>query len=96
MSEVKSKSDLAAMVAEKTSMTKADAGAAVDAVIEGITEVMQSGAALNIVGFGKFESVAKPERQGRNPSTGEALTIAAKNSPKFTAGKGLKDNINKG
>ena len=94
MSEVKGKSDLVAAVAEKASLSKADAATAVDAVIDSITETIKGGAALNLVGFGKFESKAMPARKGRNPSTGEEITIAAKNSPKFTAGKGLKDAVN--
>ena len=59
-----------------------------------ITETLKSGDEVTLIGLGKFSAQAKPERQGRNPKTGEALTIAASNAVKFTVTKALKDALN--
>lgn len=59
-----------------------------------ITETLKSGDEVTLIGLGKFSAQAKPERQGRNPKTGEALTIAASNAVKFTVTKVLKDALN--
>ncbi|MBM5575780.1 HU family DNA-binding protein [Deefgea sp. CFH1-16] len=70
----------------------------IEAVLEGlsavITETLKAGDDVTLIGLGKFSVQAKPERQGRNPKTGEALTIAASNSAKFTVAKALKDALN--
>ena len=70
----------------------------IEAVLEGlsavITETLKAGDDVTLIGLGKFSAQAKPERQGRNPKTGEALTIAASNAAKFTAAKALKDALN--
>lgn len=81
-------------VMEKTGQTKKDAADSVKAVFDGVTEIVASGEKVALVGFGTFESVHKPESKGRNPQTGEAMTIKARNQPKFKAGKGLKDACN--
>ncbi|MCS4088978.1 HU family DNA-binding protein [Rhizobium sp. BK176] len=95
MSNTKSKSDLVDSVAAKSGLTKADSAKAVDAVLASVVETLQAGDALNIIGFGKFESQHKPASKGRNPSTGAEIDIAARNAPKFSAGKALKDALNK-
>ena len=70
----------------------------IEAVLEGlsavITETLKAGDDVTLIGLGKFSAQAKPERQGRNPKTGEALTIAASNAVKFTVTKVLKDALN--
>ena len=70
----------------------------IEAVLEGlsavITETLKAGDDVTLIGLGKFSAQAKPERQGRNPRTGEALTISASNSAKFTVAKALKDALN--
>lgn len=70
----------------------------IEAVLEGlsavITETLKVGDDVTLIGLGKFSAQAKPERQGRNPKTGEALTIAASNAVKFTVAKALKDSLN--
>ena len=70
----------------------------IEAVLEGlsavITETLKAGDDVTLIGLGKFSAQAKPERQGRNPKTGEALTIAASNAVKFTVAKALKDSLN--
>ena len=87
------KDDLIAKVAEITG-TKKSAKEAVDCVLASITEALEKGEQVPLVGFGTFKVVAKPARIGRNPRTGETLQIAAKKVPKFVAGKGLKDAVN--
>ena len=88
------KSELITAVADGANMTKADAGSAIEAVFEAITTAMKSGDDVRLVGFGSFSVASRPHRTGRNPRTGETLVIPASKSPKFTAGKGLKDIIN--
>lgn len=81
-------------VAASAGMTKADAGRAVDAVFDAITDALKKGDDVRLVGFGTFSSQRRPAREGRNPRTGETIQIKASNQPKFTAGKGLKDALN--
>ena len=87
------KSDLAAAVADAAGISKTDAGRAVDATIDAITSALKAGDGVQLVGFGTFSVAARAARQGRNPSTGEAIKIAASKQPKFKAGKGLKDAV---
>lgn len=94
MSNTKSKSDLVDAVAAKSGLTKADAGKAVDAVVASVTDILKGGDELNLVGFGKFSTVKKEARKGRNPSTGAEIDIAASTAPKFAPGKALKDAVN--
>lgn len=88
------KNDLVSQVAEKASLTKAQAGEAVDAVFDVITSALKSGDEVRIVGFGNFVVTERAASEGRNPQTGEALKIPASKQPKFRAGKGLKDAVN--
>ena len=81
-------------VADFGGMTKAEAGRAVDAVFDTITETLQKGDDVRLVGFGTFAAVKQAAREGRNPRTGETIQIKASIKPKFTAGKGLKDALN--
>lgn len=88
------KSELINAVADSACLTKGGAGNVVDAVFAAITAAMKSGDEVRLVGFGTFWVTARPAREGRNPQTGNTLTIAASKSAKFTAGKNLKDTIN--
>ncbi|RFB01717.1 HU family DNA-binding protein [Parvularcula marina] len=88
------KNEFIDVVASKADMTKADAGRAVDAVFDAITETLQKGDDVRLVGFGTFSSSRRAAREGRNPRTGETIQIKASNQPKFSAGKGLKDALN--
>lgn len=81
-------------VARKADMSKAQAGKAVDAVFDAITEALQNGDDVRLVGFGTFSSARREARDGRNPRTGETIKIPASNQPKFSAGKGLKEALN--
>ncbi|GGC99195.1 MULTISPECIES: HU family DNA-binding protein [Aquisalinus] len=81
-------------VADLSGMTKADAGRAVDAVFDAITETLKKGDDVRLVGFGTFSAAKRAARDGRNPRTGETIKIPASIQPKFSAGKGLKDALN--
>ena len=87
------KSDISDQVAAKTSLSKADAAGALDAVLDVISDALAPGESVRIAGFGSFSVKSLPERQGRNPRTGETITIAASNSPSFKAGKTLRDAV---
>lgn len=89
------KTELIAAVAEKADLSKKDADAAVAAVIDAVTEALQKGEKIQLVGFGTFEVRARAEKQGRNPRTGEAMTVPASKVPAFKAGKALKDAVAK-
>lgn len=81
-------------VAQETEWTKKDSEAAINAVIKVITDSLVAGEKLALVGFGTFEVIEKAERQGRNPSTGLPITIAACKAPKFKPAKALKELVN--
>jgi len=87
------KSEFVDKVASKSGLSKKDAGAAVDAVISSIEESLQSGDEVSFTGFGKFHVANRGAREGRNPRTGETMTIAASKVPRFTAGSGLKKAV---
>lgn len=81
-------------VATRIGVTQKDAAVYVDAVIESIKDGMIKDGKVQIVGFGTFEVKERAEREGRNPQTGESMKIAACKTPKFKAGKALKDAVN--
>ena len=88
------KTNLIDVVAIKADLKKKDAEAAVNAVLEAVTEALAAGDKVALVGFGTFEVKERAAREGRNPKTGETITIAASKHPAFSAGKALKDAIN--
>jgi DNA-binding protein HU-beta len=87
------KPELVEAVAEKAGITKKDSEKAVAAVLEGIADTLAKGEKVQLVGFGTFEVRHRNAREGRNPSTGEAIKIAAQNVPAFKPGKALKDLV---
>jgi len=87
------KSEFVDKVAAESGLSKKDAGAAVDAVIASIEDTLKSGGEVNFTGFGKFHVANRGAREGRNPRTGETMTIAASKVPRFTAGSGLKKAV---
>ena len=89
------KTELINEVANKTGLTKKDAEKAVSAVIESITDAMAIGDKVQLVGFGTFEVRDRAAREGKNPATGETISIPATKVPAFKAGKALKDAIAK-
>ncbi|MEQ1688061.1 MAG: HU family DNA-binding protein [Sphingopyxis sp.] len=88
------KQELVGSVADHTGLTKGDAAKAVDAVFDAITGELKKGGDVRLVGFGTFSVTKRKASTGRNPRTGEAMTIKASTQPKFKAGKGLKDAVN--
>ena len=89
------KTELVAAMAEKTELSKKDAEKALKAFTDVVAEELTKGEKIQLVGFGTFEVVDRPAREGRNPQTGETMKIAASKAPKFKAGKALKDVVNK-
>jgi DNA-binding protein HU-beta len=81
-------------VADRAGLSKKDASAAVDAVLETIEGALKRGSDVNFSGFGKFSVSARSAREGRNPATGAKIQIAASNVPKFSAGAALKKAVN--
>ena len=88
------KNDLVAYVAETTGLAKSDATRAVDAVLDGITDELKKGEEVRLVGFGTFAVADRVATEGRNPRTGEKISIPASRQPKFKPGKALKDAVN--
>lgn len=89
-----SKQQLVEMIAEKAGLTKADASRALDATMESVTEALKKGEKVSLVGFGTFATSKREAREGRNPRTGETVTIAARTAVTFKAGSKLKDAVN--
>ena len=88
------KTELIAAVAEKAELSKKDAEKAVKAFTDVVTEELVKGEKVQLVGFGNFEVSASAARVARNPKTGEPMNVEASKTPKFKAGKALKDAVN--
>ena len=88
------KSELVDALAESANMTKSDSTVVIDQLIGIITGALQSGDSVAIAGFGTFSVGDRSARTGRNPQTGETINIPAAKTPKFKAGKALKDAVN--
>ena len=88
------RTELIAAVADATGLAPRQAAEAVGATLDGIARGMAEGGSVTISGFGTFEARERAARTGRNPRTGEPMTIKASSQPKFKAGKGLKDSVN--
>src|SRR6185503_14642695 len=88
------KAELIEAVSTQTSLQKADATRAVDAVFDSITSALKSGDTVALLGFGTFVVKARAARAGRNPRTNETIQIPASKVPGFKAGKALKDAVN--
>lgn len=88
------KDELAKLVAERTGLQASQAKLAVEATIEEITAQLAAGNEVKFTGFGKFSTVARPAREGRNPQTGESMQIPAKTAAKFNPGAELKKAVN--
>ena len=87
------RTELIAAMAEKTELSKKDAEKALKAFTDVVAEELKKGEKIQLVGFGTFEVSERAAREGRNPRSGETMTIAASKSPKFKAGKALKDLV---
>ena len=88
------RAELIAAMAKKADLTQKDAEKALKAFTEVVADELKKGDKIQLVGFGTFEVGERAAREGRNPQTGETITIAACKAPKFKAGKALKDAIN--
>jgi|TARA_R110002072_G_scaffold25932_10_gene86421 DNA-binding protein HU-beta len=88
------KTELIDVIASAADLSKADAGRALDAVVDSITETLTKGDQVALVGFGTFSVKQRNARAGRNPQTGATIQIAASTVPSFKAGKALKDAVN--
>lgn len=87
------KSDLIKTIAAKAELNQKQACASLDATIATITAALKDGDKVSLLGFGTFELKTRPARTGKNPRTGEAVSIPEKRVPVFKAGKGLKDAV---
>jgi DNA-binding protein HU-beta len=87
------KSELLAAIAEKTNQSKAATGEFLDATIAVIEAAVASGDPVALVGFGTFKAAPRAAREGKNPKTGEKISIAATTVPRFTAGAGFKAKV---
>ena len=88
------KTELIDATAAAADLSKADAGRALDAVVETVTDTLKKGDQVSLVGFGTFAVKHRAAREGRNPQTGATIQIKASNVPGFKAGKALKDAVN--
>lgn len=88
------KTELIKKSAEKAGYTQKDMGVALESLVETIIEEVSADGEVNIAGFGKFSVSERAEREGRNPATGETITIAASKSPKFKAATAFKTAVN--
>jgi len=88
------KAELVQFIAENADLTKAEAGRALDAMMEGVTKGLKENGKVALVGFGTFTAKERAAREGRNPRTGETVKIAACVVPGFKAGNKLKDALN--
>ncbi|QUY45767.1 HU family DNA-binding protein [Acaryochloris marina] len=87
------KGELVDAIAESTGVTKKQADTTLSAAIETIMDAVSSGDKVTLVGFGSFEARDRKAREGRNPKTGEKMTIPASKAPAFSAGKLFKEKV---
>lgn len=87
--------DIAEAISADHGVTKADAKKLIEAVFTAIGDAAAKGEEISLNGFGKFKVKASPERKGRNPATGEAMTIKASKKLSFTPAKAVKDKLNR-
>ena len=87
------KAELVDLIADKADISKASAARVLDATLEGIADALREGDQVALVGFGTFSVKHRAERQGRNPKTGESMTIAASRNASFKPGKMLRDAL---
>ena len=89
------KSDLVEKIASDAGISKAAADRALKSLLDSVTQALKKGDRVSLVGFGTFSVSKRGARTGRNPQTGETISIKASKAPKFSAGKSLKDAVNK-
>ena len=89
------KTELVEAIASNTNMTKTDVDKVITSFIEVVTDALVKGEKVSLKGFGNFEIRERGERTGRNPRTGETMTISASTAPAFKASSALKNAVNK-
>ena len=89
------KSELIDAIAEETNLTKKDIDVFIKSFVENVSKSLEKGEDVQLIGFGTFTVGERAARKGRNPSTGKEIDIPASKSPKFKAGKALKERVNK-
>jgi len=87
------KEELIERISKEVSLSKADAGRALNSTIDSIVKALKKGQKVTLVGFGTFSVSKRKARTGRNPQTGATIKIAARKVPKFSAGKAFKDAV---
>ena len=87
------KTELVAAIAKKTELSKKDAEKALKAFTDVVAEELKKGEKIQLVGFGTFEVTERAAREGRNPATGESISIPESKAPRFKAGKAFKDAV---
>ena len=87
------KAELVAEIANDTDLSKIDSEKALNSLMSNVISTLKKGQKVTLVGFGTWSVTRRKARKGRNPQTGATLKIPAKNVPKFTAGKGLKESV---
>ena len=87
------KADLVARIAEEAEITRHQAEKALTALMDGVQDALSHGDSVTLVGFGTFSVMSRAARKGHNPQTGREIFIPASKTPKFRAGKGLRDAI---
>lgn len=87
------KAELIDKIASGTGLSKSDASKALDSTLNAVKAALKKGQKVTLVGFGTFSVVKRKSRKGRNPRTGDVITIPAAKIPKFTSGKALKDAV---
>jgi DNA-binding protein HU-beta len=87
------KQELVSQMAEKAKLSKKDAGAALEAFMDSVTNALKRGDKVTLVGFGTFQVASRKARMGRNPQTGKEINIPARKTPKFNAGKNFKTTV---
>ena len=87
------KTEMIDVVAKDAGISKAAAGSAIDAVVGAVSGALAGGDSVTLVGFGTFSVAVRAARKGRNPRTGQEIQIKASKTPKFKAGKTLRDAV---
>ena len=88
------RTELCARIAARSSLSRADAATALDAVVSAIADALENGEVVNISGYGRFATTHRAAREGRNPRTGEAVAVPARTVATFQPGKALRDRLN--
>jgi DNA-binding protein HU-beta len=87
------KADLMTRIAKDAEITKRQAAKALKAIVDGVQEALSKGDSIILMGFGTFSVMSRSVRKGRNPQTGLEISIPASKSPRFKAGKGLREAV---